>query len=62
MKPAYHVFGHIHEGHGVTTDGVTTFVNAATCDYFYKPENAPLVFDLPKPKGWQAGLVPFPYT
>ena len=30
--PALHVFGHVHESHGsVTTDGTTTFVNAATC-------------------------------
>ncbi len=46
MRPAYHVFGHIHEGHGATTDGVTTYVNACTCDGRYRPRNAPLVFDV----------------
>ena len=31
VKPQFHVFGHIHEGYGVTTDGVTTFVCAPCC-------------------------------
>lgn len=34
-KPKYHVFGHIHEGHGTKKIGKTTYVNAAICD----PEN-----------------------
>lgn len=29
----YHVFGHIHQKHGVTTNGVTTFINAALTDH-----------------------------
>ena len=47
VRPAYHVFGHIHEGYGATTNGTTTFVNASTCTVRYQPDNPPLVFDLP---------------
>ena len=47
VRPKYHIFGHIHEGHGVTTDGHTTYVNASTCDGHYKPINPPVVFDFP---------------
>ncbi|XP_041452889.1 metallophosphoesterase MPPED2-like isoform X2 [Lytechinus variegatus] len=50
VRPKYHVFGHIHEGYGVTTDGQTTFVNAAICDVHYRPCNPPIVFDLPTPR------------
>ncbi|XP_037775319.1 metallophosphoesterase MPPED2-like isoform X3 [Penaeus monodon] len=51
IKPKYHIYGHIHEGYGMTTNGRTNFINASTCDRFYKPVNAPLVFDLPLPSG-----------
>lgn len=47
IRPKYHVFGHIHEGYGVTSDGRTVFVNASTCNYNYRPLNPALVFDLP---------------
>lgn len=46
VAPRFHVFGHIHEGAGVTRAGATTFVNAASCDLFYEPIQPPLVFDL----------------
>lgn len=49
-RPKVHIFGHIHEGHGITTDGNTFFVNAATCDLQYKPSYAPIVIDLPLPE------------
>ncbi|XP_033100123.1 metallophosphoesterase MPPED2-like isoform X2 [Anneissia japonica] len=49
IKPKYHVFGHIHEAYGVTTDQVTTYINASTCTLRYTPVNAPVVFDLPPP-------------
>jgi len=29
VRPALHVFGHVHEGYGATTDGKTTYVNAS---------------------------------
>eukprot|EP01060_Flectonema_neradi_P011945 TRINITY_DN1888_c0_g1_i1.p1 TRINITY_DN1888_c0_g1~~TRINITY_DN1888_c0_g1_i1.p1 ORF type:complete len:294 (+),score=46.03 TRINITY_DN1888_c0_g1_i1:42-884(+) len=47
IKPKLHVFGHIHEAYGVTTNGVTQFVNACTCDLRYKAVHKPLVFDIP---------------
>jgi len=43
------VSGHLHSGYGVTSDGVTLFANASTCDSQYKPINPPIVFDLPPP-------------
>merc|ERR1712130_582763 len=43
----FHVFGHIHEGYGVTRDkeikGVT-FINASTVDLRYKVSNKPIMF------------------
>merc|ERR1712224_230686 len=44
------LFGHIHEGYGVTSDGVTVFINASTCTHSYRPTNAPIVFDAPPPQ------------
>ncbi|XP_013381694.1 metallophosphoesterase MPPED2 [Lingula anatina] len=52
VQPKYHIFGHIHEGYGVTTDGTTTFINASTCTLRYKPTNPPILFDLPLPEGY----------
>ena len=50
IKPLLHIFGHIHEAYGVTTNETTQFVNACTCDFSYKPVHKPLVFDIPRPK------------
>ena len=55
VKPLFHVFGHIHEGYGATTNGTTTFVNASqsisichkSCPHRYQSNHPPLVFDLP---------------
>ncbi|XP_006819300.1 metallophosphoesterase domain-containing protein 1-like [Saccoglossus kowalevskii] len=47
VKPLYHVFGHIHEGYGVTTNGNTVFINAAICNEHFKPCHEPIIFDLP---------------
>lgn len=44
IKPAFHIFGHIHEAYGVTNDGATTFVNASVCDQLYRPVNPPIAF------------------
>jgi len=51
IKPRYHVFGHIHEGYGITTDGVTMYVNASSCNARYQKHKmqAPIVFDVPLP-------------
>lgn len=51
VRPRFHVFGHIHEGYGTTTDGQTVFVNASICDVRYRPVNAPIIFDVPLPEG-----------
>ncbi|XP_028411403.1 metallophosphoesterase domain-containing protein 1-like [Dendronephthya gigantea] len=46
VKPRYHIFGHIHEGYGSSSDGVTTYINASTCNIMYKPVNKPIIFDI----------------
>ncbi|XP_039287782.1 UPF0046 protein C25E10.12 [Nilaparvata lugens] len=52
VRPRYHVFGHIHEGYGVTSDGHTIYVNASTCNVKYAAVNPPIVFDVPLPPGF----------
>ncbi|KAJ8957119.1 hypothetical protein NQ318_007335 [Aromia moschata] len=52
VKPKYHIFGHIHEGYGVTSDGKIVFINASTCDINYIPRNLPIVFDVPLKEGY----------
>ena len=49
VKPKVHIFGHIHEGYGQTTDGQTVFINASTCTLKYIPIQPAIVFDLPTP-------------
>jgi len=51
VKPKYHVFGHIHDQHGCTTNGATTFVNASICNHKLDSEYDPIIFDLPLPFG-----------
>ena len=34
-------------GYGMTTDGVTTYINASTCNLKYQPFQNPIIFDLP---------------
>ena len=46
IKPRYHLFGHIHEGYGVTQLETTLYGNASACDLRYRPINPPLVFDI----------------
>jgi len=46
-RPVLAIFT-MHEGYGVTSDRVTTYANASTCNLEYRPEQPPLVFDLPK--------------
>jgi hypothetical protein len=47
VRPQLHVFGHIHEGYGTTTQVGITFANASVCDLRYRAVQAPLVFDVP---------------
>jgi len=51
VRPKYHIYGHIHEGYGVRSDGKVIFINASTCDINYMPTNKPIVFDISLPKG-----------
>lgn len=46
VKPKVHCFGHIHDGYGVTSDGDTSYINAAICDEEYNPVNLPVVVDV----------------
>lgn len=47
VNPLVHVFGHYHEGHGVSrmADRSTVFVNAAICDEDYQPVKLPIVVE-----------------
>jgi predicted phosphodiesterase len=52
FPPLVHVFGHIHEGYGATTNGETLFVNASTLDerYNQRRPHPPIVIDVPLPR------------
>lgn len=41
-RPKLHVFGHIHEGYGMTTEESTTCVNASVLDIQYRFSNPPI--------------------
>jgi len=43
VRPRLHVFGHIHEGYGVSRESGITFVNACVCDASYRPMNQAVV-------------------
>ncbi len=46
VKPRVHVFGHIHEGVGIYSNGHTTFINASCCDRAYEPVNRPVIVEI----------------
>jgi len=46
VRPRLHVFGHIHDSHGVARAGGTTYVNASVCDEGYRPVHPPVVVDV----------------
>jgi len=46
LRPRLHVFGHIHEAHGVRETPATRYVNACICDLAYEPAQPPIVIDL----------------
>ena len=48
IKPRIHIFGHIHEGNGISSDGTTLFVNASSVNEEYLPINPCIVLDVPK--------------
>jgi len=45
IRPKAHIFGHIHEGYGVTRNQHTLFVNASTCTVNYRASNPPVVLE-----------------
>lgn len=47
VNPLCHIFGHFHEGYGVTEreDLRTLFVNAAICDEDYHPDHLPITIE-----------------
>uniref|UniRef100_A0A0K0DMA8 Metallophos domain-containing protein n=1 Tax=Angiostrongylus cantonensis TaxID=6313 RepID=A0A0K0DMA8_ANGCA len=47
IKPKYHVFSHVHEGYGCTSDGYTKFINCCICDENLMATNSPIIFDIP---------------
>ncbi|KAK3839806.1 MAG: Metallo-dependent phosphatase-like protein [Linnemannia gamsii] len=53
VRPLYHVFGHIHEGYGISEikwdegSHSTICINASTCTQSYRPLNQPIIVDLP---------------
>ncbi|HWA24865.1 MAG TPA: metallophosphatase domain-containing protein [Lacunisphaera sp.] len=46
VQPGLHVFGHLHEGHGVDLLGSTLLVNAAICNDYGRPVNAPIAVNI----------------
>jgi len=44
----YHIFGHIHEGHGTfqSKNLNTHFINASICDAYYQPNHQPIIFNV----------------
>jgi Icc-related predicted phosphoesterase len=47
VKPKLHVFGHIHESYGISSQENTVFVNAAICGFpNHTPLNRPLIVDI----------------
>ncbi|MBI3927878.1 MAG: metallophosphoesterase family protein [Armatimonadetes bacterium] len=50
VRPALHVFGHIHEAYGQAREGTTLFVNASVCTLRYAPVQPAVTLD------YRAGL------
>ena len=42
---------HNVSAYGITSDGYTSYINASTCTFRYKPTNPPVVFDIDLPQG-----------
>ncbi len=46
VKPKYHIFGHIHEGYGISSNENTIFINASSLNSRYEPVNEPQIIEL----------------
>uniref|UniRef100_A0A915AJY0 Calcineurin-like phosphoesterase domain-containing protein n=1 Tax=Parascaris univalens TaxID=6257 RepID=A0A915AJY0_PARUN len=47
IRPKYHVFGHVHEGYGCTSDGYTKFINCCLMNENLEMTNKAVIFDIP---------------
>eukprot|EP00736_Rhodelphis_marinus_P009324 Rmarinus@m.4073 len=45
IQPRFHVFGHIHEGYGVSMNSDTCFINASTCTFDYRTRSSTFIFE-----------------
>ncbi|CEF63867.1 Hypothetical protein SRAE_1000212400 [Strongyloides ratti] len=45
IKPKVHVFGHVHENNGITSNDETYFINASICSHKLECKNKSIVFD-----------------
>lgn len=45
IRPKFHIFGHIHETHGILTVDDVTFINASVLNEDYRLVNKPIHFD-----------------
>ncbi|KAH7819519.1 putative metallophosphoesterase domain-containing protein 1 [Monocercomonoides exilis] len=54
IHPKVAVFGHFHDGYGISFDGETVYINPSSVDEDYKPTNPPIVFDYPIPSSSSA--------
>lgn len=45
VQPKYHLFGHIHEGHGILKSGETIFMNGSLPNESYVHIHSPMVID-----------------
>lgn len=62
VRPQLHVFGHVHEGYGSSSNGTTVFVNASSCTHEYEAVNAPVVLTLTAPKAARADALSLDYA
>lgn len=46
IKPKYSIFGHIHTGEKISTNGVTTFINASNLNENYEYEFKPTLIEI----------------
>eukprot|EP01090_Pellita_catalonica_P023765 TRINITY_DN9964_c0_g1_i1.p1 TRINITY_DN9964_c0_g1~~TRINITY_DN9964_c0_g1_i1.p1 ORF type:complete len:208 (-),score=28.20 TRINITY_DN9964_c0_g1_i1:42-572(-) len=46
VKPKFHVFGHVHEAYGKSSNESTTFLNVSSLDFVYKAVHAGVVIAL----------------
>lgn len=47
VHPIIHIFGHFHEGHGISYDGSCVYINSSIVDDRYIVNYKPIVFDYP---------------